>query len=206
MQKRIEVRVNSFAGPHIVWNCHGYIREQDSEAIYVECFLDDVEPINISTRLFSTSASLPDSVFVPQSPQRVQSPPPAPFRAIVHDTQSWGPTDETQQQLIASDSEEEREETPVIPVVPIKKRGRPKGSKNRIKGDEAWRKKAKGPKECSAKVWLENINQGIECTCCTVDSQLLVKCRNCDVHLCMVCIGKVERRFEGKCPYCTLIF
>jgi hypothetical protein len=66
----------------------------------------------------------------------------------------------------------------------------------------------KGPRECSARVLLDNLKNNLECQCCCVNSQLLVKCSNnsCDIHLCMECIKRVEKRFEGVCPYCRLQF
>jgi hypothetical protein len=230
--KIIKIRVNKFDKHHFVWDLNGYIRREGSDEIELECFLDDKDPVDMTARLLGMSRSVPQ--FRPISPEVCPPSPPlatSSFQAHVHDTRSWGSTATTIQfntpddcpcpshclacppilaappPLVASPEPEEEEDEPIAHNP--RKRGRPRGSKNRPRGDEAWRRNLKkGPRECSARVLLDNLKNNLECQCCCVNSQLLVKCSNnsCDIHLCMECIKRVEKRFEGVCPYCRLQF
>lgn len=195
--KQIALKVHQFKqGVHKFWETKAYIASEDDEEVKVECFLEDQDE-----QLIPVPTT---SYYVPQSPPLPPSPPPAGFRAIVHDTQLWASPEE---------DEEEVEEVEEEVVQPVKKRGRPKGSKNRPKGDDNQPKK-KG-KCCSAAIMMENISSNLECIVCTEDSQLLVKCSKpvCDAFLCIECLKKLEeleivkrRKREAMCPYCRLKF
>lgn len=117
---------------------------------------------------------------------------PEPERRIVEDTQP--------QPYLASDSDENEDVfghnvasvVAPAPPAPVKRgRGRPRASEPR---PESKPKKAKKEK--------------LECSCCAMNKQLLVRCSSgtCNIHLCIKCIKRVDERFEGKCPYCTLDF
>lgn len=212
MMKQVCVVVKSFRGGEAkTWTTIGYdVTEPDDEEVTIHCFLDDVVPV---IEPLPTS-----SVYVPRSPPPVISPPP--YRAVVYDTQMW----DDSAPVVASDEDEETQPQPFIhtpqpPIVTPPRRakpGRPRGSKNKPRGDEAWRvgrltrtgPTTKKRKVVSAEVMLNNIENGLECACCAENGEVLVKCSNvlCSQYLCLTCIGMVERRFEGVCPYCRQTF
>lgn len=209
--KVIKIKVNKFETHHFVWKLTGQVTREGSDEIEIECCLDDATPVDMTARLCGLNAHQPFRA-VPRSPLTCPPSPPlqsSSFRAVVYDSQSWSTatTIPIHTPPPVASPEPEEEEEPVVHNP--RKRGRPRGSKNRPRGDEAWRKNLKkGPRECSAQVMLDNLMNNLECQCCCVNSQLLVKCSNnsCDVHLCMECIKRVEKRFEGVCPYCRLQF
>ena len=221
--KLLKVRVNLFDNHHFVWNLQGYIRREGSDEVEIECFLNDADAQDMTAGLLGVPASAP---FAPRTPPCPVSPP-LTFKAIVNDTTSWSNSTASTIRFQTPECPPELHLPPPVRALPPprliaspepeeepiehnpRKRGRPRGSKNRVRGDEAWRKSFKvGPKECSARTLLDNIANNLECKCCCNNSQLLVKCSTseCDANLCMECIKTVEKRFEGKCPYCRQQF
>lgn len=207
-QKQVTVVVKSFKdNVEKRWTLDPIRASETDDTVVYHVFLEECDPEIITRSLYAPRTPLPDpSPVAPLASSSV-------FKTVVHDSQAW-----INRSLFASDEETEQEEEreeeekEEESVEPPRKRGRPRGSKNKSRGDKAWIKPRKQPKNksrhCSAVVMRENIENQLECSCCAEDSQLLLRCNNekCDQYLCISCLERVERRFEGVCPYCRLQF
>lgn len=193
---------------------------------------EGVYHFNIEQEIQTSSST--EVVLVPQTPQFVavvhdsqswlDSPFPSAVRPPLFETPPAMPTFPTLRRMIASDSEEEEEESDAtIPYVPVspprvvspppyvppvvekRKRGRPKGSRNK---SGVRRSVPRGDFQETPRVPESIEDEENECSCCTSDNQLTIKCRTgaCDSYMCVACLKTLDQRFEGICPWCRLRF
>lgn len=192
----------------------------DSAGVYEFDIEQEVPPNNVE-----------EVVLVPQT----QQTQPEEFRVIVNDTQSWNdepplfrdppamPTFPTLARMIASDSEDE-DTAPTIPYVPSspnyipvspvpqkRKRGRPRGSRNKRRSTSRPPTQSTSrppPQSALPPPPLEDEEEENECSCCLMDNQMTIKCRTdaCDRYMCIACLKVLDQRFDGNCPWCRQRF